>query len=198
MRIGFFGGSFNPPTNAHMNIANKALRACNLDKVIFVPMGDTYKKKDLAKSEDRLNMLEIACSSYGNKKIEVSDIEIKENREMCAIDAFRLIDKVYPDDDKFFIMGADNFIKLIDWKESEELIDRYKYIIIQRGEIDLKKYIEANDKLKKCRLQILRNEKYKMGSSSEFRKLLDNENKQRIIQREVYDYIVKNNIYRKK
>lgn len=38
MKIGFFGGSFNPPTKAHINLAKKALNICKLDKVIFVPM----------------------------------------------------------------------------------------------------------------------------------------------------------------
>lgn len=38
MRLGFFGGSFNPPTNAHIDLAKKALKECKLDKVIFVPI----------------------------------------------------------------------------------------------------------------------------------------------------------------
>ena len=65
MRIGFFGGSFNPPTNAHINLAKEVIKVCNLDKVIFVPMGNYYPKEGLAKAEDRLKMLEIACTSSG-------------------------------------------------------------------------------------------------------------------------------------
>ncbi len=61
MRIGFFGGCFNPPTNAHINLAKKALKECNLDKVIFVPVGDFYDKKELELAKHRYNMLEIAC-----------------------------------------------------------------------------------------------------------------------------------------
>lgn len=48
MKIGFFGGSFNPPTNAHIYLAKEAINQCNLDKVIFIPMNDYYKKKNLA------------------------------------------------------------------------------------------------------------------------------------------------------
>ncbi len=61
MRIGFFGGCFNPPTNAHINLAKKALKECNLDKVIFVTVGDFYDKKELVPGKDRYNMLKIAC-----------------------------------------------------------------------------------------------------------------------------------------
>ena len=39
-RIGFYGGSFNPPTKAHIELAKKVIKECNLDKVIFVPVGD--------------------------------------------------------------------------------------------------------------------------------------------------------------
>ncbi len=48
MKIGFFGGSFNPPTNAHICLAQKAIKECGLDKVIFVPMNDYYRKNNLA------------------------------------------------------------------------------------------------------------------------------------------------------
>lgn len=62
MRIGFFGGSFNPPTNAHITLAKSAIKICNLEKVIFVPVGDFYEKKDLISGIHRYNMLKIACS----------------------------------------------------------------------------------------------------------------------------------------
>lgn len=61
MKIGFFGGCFNPPTNAHINLAKKALKECNLDKVIFVPIGNFYEKKELISGEHRYNMLKVAC-----------------------------------------------------------------------------------------------------------------------------------------
>ena len=46
-KIGFFGGSFNPPTYAHLEVAKTALRQLNLDKVFFVPVGNLYNKPDL-------------------------------------------------------------------------------------------------------------------------------------------------------
>ncbi len=64
MRIGFFGGSFNPPTNAHINLAKRALEECELDKVIFVPIGDFYEKAGLVSGKHRYNMLKIACERY--------------------------------------------------------------------------------------------------------------------------------------
>ena len=87
MRIGFFGGSFNPPTNAHISLAKTALEKCKLDKIIFIPMGDFYGKQGLAKAKYRYEMLEIVCKA--EESFEVSDIEIKVNKKLDTIDAFR-------------------------------------------------------------------------------------------------------------
>lgn len=198
MKIGFYGGAFNPPTKAHINLASKALRLCKLDKLIFVPMGDFYEKKGLAKGEDRFNMLKIACETSCIENIEVSDLELKVKKKMHAIEAFRLIEKEYPNVDRYFIMGADNFINISNWKESEELINNYKYIVIQRGNIEINGYISNNKRLKKCNVIIIPNDEYKMNSSTEFRKLLNSDKKQEIVQSEVLEYILKNNIYREK
>lgn len=193
MKIGFFGGSFNPPTKAHINLAIEALDKCKLDKLVFVPMGDTYKKAGLAKAEDRLKMLEIVCENANDKKLEVSDIELKLTKRIHAIDAFKLIKKSYPNDEAFFIMGADNFTNILNWKQSEELIENYKYIIFERKEIDLGKYIEAHEEIKKHKenIKIIQNKEHKNTSSSEFRGSKDKE----IISKEVLEYIKENKIY---
>jgi len=196
MKIGFFGGSFNPPTKAHFNIAKKVLKEASLDKILFVPMGDSYQKQGLASEVDRLNMLRIMCSSSNAKNLEVSEIELKRKEKMHAIDAFRLIKNTYPEDEKFFIMGADNFIKLSTWNGSEELINNYNYIVIERGDIDLNKYIEQNPILKTCKLQIIKNSEHKTSSATEFREMLADNKNQSIVQDEVYNYIIKNNLYK--
>lgn len=193
MRIGFFGGSFNPPTKAHINLAIEALDKCKLDKLVFVPMGDTYKKVGLAKAEDRLKMLEIVCKSANDKRLEVSDIELKLTKRIHAIDAFKLIQKAYQNDEAFFIMGADNFTNILNWKQSEELISKYKYIVFERKEIDLNKYIEAHEQIKKHKenIKIIQNKDHKNTSASEFRGSKDKE----IISEEVLEYIKEKNIY---
>ena len=195
MRIGFFGGSFNPPTNGHMNLARKAIKMCNLDKLIFVPMGDFYEKKDLAKAKDRLSMLKLAILSDSESNLEVSDLEIKEARKMSAIEAFRLIEENYPTEEKFFIMGADNFINILNWKESEELLNKYKYIVFERKDIDIKKFIEEDLKKYKTQITIVKNIEHKNTSSSKFREENKKNNMQDIVPKEVFDYIIKNNIY---
>lgn len=189
MKIGFFGGSFNPPTNAHIALAKKALEECYLDKVIFVPMSDFYEKENLAKVKDRLEMLKIAC--FQEKKLEVSDIETNINKKLTAIEAFRIIEKKYLSSDNYFLMGADNFINILKWKESKELIEKYKYIVFERENIDLIKYIKENFSKKKINVIIIKNDNYKEVSASKFRNLFDED----ILPQKVLQYIKENEIY---
>ena len=113
-KIGFFGGCFNPPTIAHFNIVKSAIVDFNLDKVIVIPMGDKYQKKDLISFEHRFKMLEKMFENENN--IEISRMQDNQKTMYYAIDSFNIIDKEYSDDERYFIMGDDNFSKIETWK----------------------------------------------------------------------------------
>lgn len=193
MKIGFFGGCFNPPTNAHINLAKKVINECKLDKLIFVPVGDFYQKAELAKSYHRYNMLKVACRNL--EGIEVSDIELNVKNKLYAIDAFKLIEKEYLGEDIFFIMGADNFNNILNWKDIGE-INKYKYIVLEREGIAIDKleYFKRNAE----KIQIIENKKYEKFSSTVFRNMIKNKNicNQDIISKEVFDYIMENELYK--
>ena len=149
-KYAFFGGSFNPPTIAHKTLAIKAAEKLNLDKVFFVPVGDGYKKDGLIDEKHRFKMLQLICNS--NEKLDVCDIEINKNYNFKAIDVFKLIDDIYKEDEKYFIMGADNFVNILNWKNATELVSNYKFILLNRNEINLKETIKENETLNKNRL----------------------------------------------
>ena len=193
-KIGFYGGAFNPPTKAHIEMAKKALDECNLDKIIFVPINDLYKKDGLVKGKHRVNMLELACKDEEN--LEVSDIEVNSNVDYKAIDIFRIIDNKYNKDEKFFVMGSDNLKKIDKWEESDELITKFNYIILDREDDDAKKTIEENNRLKenRNRFNIVKNDKYKNCSSTKIRFELANKEIPTDLNTNVYKYIKENNI----
>lgn len=188
MKIGFFGGSFNPPTLAHINLAKKALKECNLDKVIFVPVGDFYDKRELASARHRYNMLKISIN--GQDKLGVSDFELNVKQRLYAVDVFRIIKENHQNDDIYFIMGADNFINILKWKDADELIKEYKYIVLDREEIDVKGYIYRLE-IDKTKITIIQNEHYNKCSSSIFRRM----QKEDVISDEVMNYINENALY---
>ena len=146
MKLGFFGGSFNPPTLAHLEIAKEVLRNKKLDCFYFVPMGNSYSKKNLIDENLRLEMLNIICKN--EEKIKASDIELNKKESINTYQAFELIKEKFKNDDIFFIMGADNFEKMSYWDNFEKLIKNYKYIIVNRNNIDIEKIIKNNELLK--------------------------------------------------
>ena len=134
MKIGFFGGCFNPPSNIHIDIAKKVLKENNLDRVIFVPVGDSYEKNELVEARHRYNMLKLAIQKY--KNIEIDDIELNINRKLYAIDIFKLLENKYNKHTLYFIMGSDNFEKMSKWKEFDKL-KKYNYIVVERNKQDI-------------------------------------------------------------
>lgn len=126
-----------------------------------------------------------------NGKIDVSDIEIKENKKLYAIDAFKMIEEQNLENDIFFLMGADNFVKMNKWKDYDKLI-KYKYIIFEREDIDLQEEIERAKFPRENILKIIKNIEHKKSSSTEYR---ENANK-KILPKEVLQYIEKNGIYK--
>lgn len=166
-RIGFFGGCFNPPTLAHYRIVNDALKNYNLDKIVIVPMGDKYPKFDLISFEHRYNMLKKMF--FNNEKIEISEMQANQKRVSYAVDSFKVIDNMYKDDDKFFIMGSDNFSKIESWKDGKNIIKNRRFIVFER--------------------------KNETSSSLVRKKIKLNEDVERLILPEIYMYIVQKGLY---
>ena len=72
MKIGFFGGAFNPPTIAHINLVKEALKEYSFDAIYFVPVNNFYKKQGLIDISQRIDMLNLECKN--NSKMFVSEI----------------------------------------------------------------------------------------------------------------------------
>lgn len=199
-KIAFFGGSFNPPTIAHKYYAKKIIEDLYFDKVFFVPVGDKYKKDELIKAKKRYEMLLKICENESN--IEALDIEIKNNKEYKAIDIFKEIEKEYTGNDIYFVMGADNFKNIINWKESIELITKYKYIILERNNIDIKDFIEKNELLnnnKEKFFYIKGNLENKVSSSYVRNKIKENNEEllEDYVDKSILKYIKKEKLYYK-
>lgn len=198
-KYGFFGGSFNPVTNAHIELALEIVKKYNLAKVIFVPVGDCYQKENLINEQHRYNMLKIATKKY--KELEVSDIELNQNKNLTTLEAFKKIDEEYKNIAKTYIIGADNLYKMILSKDFNVLIQNYNYIVIERNTLDCKELIKSNDALQrnKKNFQIMENIKHSNTSATEVRKEIQGGNKEidSILQKEVLEYIEKHKLYEK-
>lgn len=196
--IGFIGGSFNPPTNAHINMAEQVIKECKLDKVIFVPVGDFYEKNELIEFKHRYNMLKLICNN--NENLEVSDIENVKSTKLYAIDVFEIIRKKYSNDDIYYIMGSDNLEKIKNWKDYNKLITNYKHIILERTKDNFNDIVRNNIEIKENikNFKLVTNYKYMGISSSLVReKVCKNEDFSELIPNVIKEYILKNNLYTK-
>ena len=137
MKIGIFGGSFNPPHSMHKNIALKLINKRYLDKVIFVPTGDKYNKDGLLNQKDRYNMVKLMIEGCDN--LEVSDYEF--NKLTYTYETLDYFKNIYKDDDIYFICGSDNLKQITLWRKYDYILRNYKMIVIRRNNDDIDKII---------------------------------------------------------
>jgi nicotinate-nucleotide adenylyltransferase len=122
MRIGVFGGSFNPIHLGHLRAAEEDREAMALDLVYFVPAASPPHKPatEMAPAEHRLQMVRLATSD--NPHFQVSDVEIRRGGSSFTIDTVRYFRAtLHGPAELFLIMGGDQFNELDTWKEANEL-----------------------------------------------------------------------------
>jgi nicotinate-nucleotide adenylyltransferase len=133
MRIGIIGGSFNPIHIAHLIIADRFCDQMELDRCIFVPAAQSpFKINDtsLASGEHRASMVQLATEQH--PKFEVSDIEICRGGVSFTIDTVRAIQKQYPDASVSLLIGSDQAIEFVRWKEWESICREAQLCIVRR------------------------------------------------------------------
>lgn len=140
--IVIFGGSFNPPTIAHYEVAKHVLGLSSVERLLFVPVGDQYKKAALIPAFHRVKMLEKLTKNLPRSAI--SKIEIAAEQTLRSIETLEILKVEYPDSELAFVMGADNLYDLINWHDYKRLIKGFKIIIINRGEYDVHGFIKEN------------------------------------------------------
>lgn len=153
--IAVFGGSFNPPTVAHIEIAKQIVKNIeNIEKIIFVPVSTKYNKKGLAPDEERYNMLKKICNE--ENIFEVSKIEIESEKQLYTIETLRLIKNKYPEKDICFIIGTDNLKELETWHVPAALLTEFKVIVIERENDKFEDIINKSSFLKSFKSAIIK------------------------------------------
>jgi nicotinate-nucleotide adenylyltransferase len=132
MRIGIYGGTFNPPHLGHLITAEQVRSSLLLDRIIFIPSYISPHKQqgesDLA--QHRLAMTKLAVAS--NRHFDCSDIEIKKNDTSYTINTLDLLRSQYPNDQFFLIIGMDNYLTFHLWKEPQKILDMVTLIVMNR------------------------------------------------------------------
>ena len=137
MRLGIFGGTFNPPHVGHLNSLLELQRKAGLDKILMVPAFQSPLKTPLqgATPEQRLEMTRRATESWG-LQFEVSDLEIKRAGISYTIDTLNSLKAKFPHDELYLILGMDKFEEFPQWKGPEKIIALAHLIVISRPGFD--------------------------------------------------------------
>jgi len=173
MKIGIFGGAFNPPHIGHVKAAQTAALENDLDLLLVIPTGIPSHKELPAgtpEPESRLKMTINAFSS--SNSIKVSDIEIFSNKRNYTIDTVSKIKQEYPDSELLLFVGTDMYDSLSTWKSSEDLLRTVLPVLLSRDITPI--------------------------SSSEIRKMLPLRKGREFLAESNYSYIIKHRLYNAK
>ena len=143
-RIGILGGTFDPVHYGHIALAEDAVREANLDEVVMIPARIQPFKQDreYASGEDRFNMLALAAGK--NDHVTVSRYELEQEGVSYTYLTLRHMQEFFGEDTRlFFITGTDSFLKIDTWRNAEELLTKYSYIIGTRPGYRQDEYREA-------------------------------------------------------
>lgn len=199
IKMGIFGGAFNPIHNGHLNLAKKYLEVLNLDRIIFIPTALPPHKTDrfLASKEDRFNMLELAISDC--EEFEISDIEFQRQGKSYTYDTLCLLREKYPNDDFYLIIGADQFLTFNLWYRYRDILDIASICTAARENGNQReKIIDFSNKLDgldKNRFHLLNSDAVEVSSSQVREKIKKGEDVSSLIPEKVYNYIVEKGLY---
>lgn len=132
-KIGIMGGTFNPIHNGHLLLAETAREFLNLDKVIFMPSGNSYMKNasSILKGEERAYMVELAIK--GNPYFSLSRMELERHGPTYTCDTLVELKRQYPEDEFYFIAGADTLLTLESWRKPALVLKNCVMVVAVRG-----------------------------------------------------------------
>jgi nicotinate-nucleotide adenylyltransferase len=131
MRLGLFGGTFDPIHLGHLILAEQCREACKLDRVWFVVAGaPPHKRNDRTAVAHRLEMARIAIA--GQASFAVSEIETTRPGPHYSVETLEAVRRDQPDDDLFFLIGADSLADLPTWREPARIAQLATIVVVNR------------------------------------------------------------------
>ncbi len=198
MRIGIYGGTFNPIHNTHIEIAEAALAQFKLDTVYFLVAG-TPPHKDTAETISDINRLEmVSIAVKDNPKFSIDDRELYRSGKSYSYITMTELKKEHPDDELFFIMGSDSLITFKHWVKPEIISECASILVAPRvgDELDeIKSTIQQYQHLFAGDFSLIDYQANKIASSDIRRDFYTDKQVQKDIPQKVLDYIFEHNLY---
>ena len=197
--VGIMGGTFNPIHLAHTEMAKVCLRQQDLDKILFMPSKNPPHKKDkrILPENERAVMVKLAVSEYD--KFVFSDFELQRKGTTYTADTLRLLQEENPDDNYYFIMGADSLLYLDKWYRPQEILKRAVILAIGRDGSTPDELKEKRKELikqyDKADIRFVHMRQMDISSSMIREGIAHGENMEKYLDKEVWNYINANGLY---
>ncbi len=179
MKLGAYVGSFNPVHNGHIKVAEFLLDNGYVDQILMIPTPNYWDKQDLVDLKKRIEMLRF----FERENLIVDST----HNYPYTYQVLESLEKDYPTDDLYLVIGSDNLEKLHLWKNIDDIL-RHHVIVIRRGYRDIEEPLKKFDR---SRFIVINNFPFIETSSTEIRNNLDNEN----LDPKVLQYIKENKLY---
>lgn len=144
MKTGLYFGSFNPIHNGHIAIANYIIDFIDVDEIWFVvsPQNPLKEKAILAPDHQRLEMVKRAIPINENR-FKVCDIEMSMPKPSFTIDTLHALEKKYPNNKFYLILGSDSMDSITQWKDYKKLLSSYPIYVYPRAGSNCKELAET-------------------------------------------------------
>jgi nicotinate-nucleotide adenylyltransferase len=188
MHIGLYFGSFNPVHTGHLIVANHVIAYTDIDKIWFVvsphnPLKDSHS---LLNEYDRLHLVNLAIED--NNKFRASNVEFHLPKPSYTIDTLTYLTEKFPLEQFTIIMGADSFQNIHRWKNFEQLVAQYSFVVYNRPGFDIEDTYGA-------KITVLDAPLLQISSTYIRRQVKDKKSIKYIVPEEVEQYILANRYY---
>lgn len=197
MRIGIYGGSFNPVHNGHIHLAETALNELSLDRIYLVPsrISPHRSSDEYASGEDRMNMLRLACRA--DERLMTCDYELTNKRRSYTVYTVEEFKRQFPDDELFLLVGSDMFMCFETWKDFEKIMSSVTLAVASRNNGDEEQLSQKAEELRNFgKICICSAPAVEISSTQIRKKIVKNENFSCYLDENVVQYITSRNLYR--
>ncbi len=197
MRIGIYGGSFNPVHNGHVHLAETVMAELKLDKLYYVPskVSPHRSSSEYAPEEDRLEMLRLVCRDKPG--FEVSSYELDQDRVSYSVYTVEHFRRKYPDGELFLLCGSDMLLSFDEWYRYQDILSMASLAVVSREEGDIDELENKASELRKYgSVLICRADAVEISSTEIRKKIRKNCDTSCYLDKNVVQYIRLKKLYR--
>lgn len=196
-KIGIFGGTFNPIHNGHVQLLTRYLDALDFDEILVIPTQVPPHKlpENLVPAQMRLEMCNLAVKHL--KRVQVSDIELLRPGRSYTIDTVNTIKQKFPNGELYLLVGGDMFLEFRKWRDWQKLLNTVILCTASRNFGEYRALLEMAEELSEYgnQTRVFDFDVMPMSSTQIRERLMQKQDCQDFLPKEVYSYILEHHLY---